>query len=64
MQIDSDEFTTSVIVKRSSREDAGVYQLVAKNQWGTAEASFNVAVQGESSNKNSQERRCFPSGSS
>ena len=44
--VDMDEFTSSVVVKRASREDSGEYHVVAKNQWGTAEATFNVAVQG------------------
>ena len=46
VMIDMDEFTSSVVVKRASREDSGEYHVVAKNQWGTAEATFNVAVQG------------------
>ena len=48
--IDTAEFTTSVVVKRASREDSGEYHVVARNQWGTAEATFHVAVQGSCRN--------------
>ena len=50
VMVDMDEFTSSVVVKRASREDSGEYHVLAKNQWGTAEATFLVAVQGSYSN--------------
>jgi len=33
-------------MKRMSREDAGDYELVAKNEWGTTKERFAVRVVG------------------
>ncbi len=47
MMIDSSDFMSSITVKRASRHDEGQYRIVAKNQWGSAEATFNVRVMGK-----------------
>ena len=45
--IDTDDFTSSLMVKRVTREDRGQYKVVAKNEWGTTEVTFDVSVNGE-----------------
>lgn len=45
--IDSDESLSSLFIKRISVQDNGEYKLVAKNQWGQSEVSFNINVAGQ-----------------
>ncbi len=46
IMIDTNEFMSTFIVKRAIMDDAGEYRCVAKNEWGTAEATFDIRVMG------------------
>ena len=47
VMIDTTDFMTTLAVKRVTREDAGEYSLVAKNQFGTKDVTFILRVQGK-----------------
>lgn len=40
------DFSTTIVIKRMNREDAGEYEIVAKNEWGTTKEKFTVKVTG------------------
>jgi titin len=42
--VDATDFSTTITVKRMSREDAGEYEVVAKNEWGTTKERFTIKV--------------------
>ena len=44
--VDVGETATSIVMKRLTREDAGDYEVVAKNEWGTTRERFSVKVVG------------------
>ena len=44
--VDVGETASTIVMKRMSREDAGDYELVAKNEWGTTKERFAVRVVG------------------
>lgn len=44
--LDVGETATSIVIRRMTREDAGDYEVVAKNEWGTTKERFNVKVVG------------------
>jgi len=44
--IDVGETASTIVIKRMTREDAGEYELVAKNEWGTTKERFTVKVVG------------------
>jgi len=44
--VDIGETATTIMLKRITREDAGDYELVAKNDWGTTKERFTVKVVG------------------
>jgi len=44
--IDVGDASASIVIKRMTRDDAGDYELVAKNDWGTTKERFNVKVVG------------------
>ena len=44
--VDVSETATTIVMKRMTREDAGDYELVAKNDWGTTKERFTVKVVG------------------
>jgi len=44
--VDLGDTSTSIVIRRMARDDAGDYELVAKNEWGTTKERFNVSVVG------------------
>jgi len=44
--VDVGETATFIVIKRMTRDDAGDYELVAKNDWGTTKERFTVKVVG------------------
>jgi len=44
--VDTGEMVSSIVMKRLGREDAGQYELVARNDWGTTKERFAVIVVG------------------
>ena len=45
--VDTFDYGTTISVHRLGRDDGGEYHVVAKNEWGMAEARFNVRVMGK-----------------
>ena len=46
VSVDVGDASTSVVIRRLTRDDAGDYELVARNDWGTTKERFNVTVVG------------------
>ena len=44
--VDVGDSSTGIVMRRLTREDAGDYEVVAKNDWGTTKERFSVAVVG------------------
>ena len=44
--VDVGETATTLVIKRMTREDAGEYEVIAKNDWGTTKERFTVKVVG------------------
>ena len=44
--VDVSEMATTLVIKRMTREDAGEYEVIAKNDWGTTKERFTVKVVG------------------
>lgn len=42
----TDPALTTLLIRQLHRHDAGEYRVVAKNQWGSKEVTFNIHVQG------------------
>ena len=46
--VDTNEYSSVMTVRRAFKDDEGEYRVVAKNEWGSVEASFDVSIMGES----------------
>ena len=44
--VDVGEATTTLVIRRMTREDAGEYEVSARNEWGTTKERFTVKVVG------------------
>ena len=44
--VDLGDTATSIVIRRLTREDAGDYEVAAKNDWGTTKERFTVKVVG------------------
>ena len=48
IMIDTTDFMSMLSIRRTTQEDSGEYEVVAKNEWGTSSLSFSVKVMGKS----------------
>ena len=44
--VDTDEYMSTLVMRRITRDDSGDYKILAKNEWGTSEVDFSIFVTG------------------
>jgi len=47
VSVDTTDFSSTLSVRKLTRDDDGEYEVVAKNEWGTTKEKFTIKVMGE-----------------
>ena len=45
--VETSEYSSTLILRNASLHDEGVYEIVAKNEWGVSRQKFEVKIIGE-----------------